>query len=360
MGLFTPIWMKEFYGVSENTRNKRAKAKAAVEKMSDPAKLKQAALLAPDEEVAKAACGRIDDDETLAEIAMRAKTRGASDFAARRIKDQALLRKVALEAEPRKGGPTAASRIADQEALGEVACNAADYYTREKAFELIKDLGAVMNLIRTGNDVRLFLLADRVQGDENLREVLFERFHPEAVAYDRDLSTHEKEEIFKAIAVAAGKLREPEDIERALEVFGPRCAAGYYAEPVAKVVERRKASLEAKRLSGQLVLVCKTCGGVVHYIEDYDTEDGNWAKMCWFTCGCNLVGGGPRNNGDYDKPSNVEMAARAGRFEGKVIHLCPTCLGLAGSSPNACRIPACRCREKQRDPLVVPFSPAEW
>ena len=358
MGLFTPMWMKEFYGVSENTRKKRAKAKAAVEKMSDPAKLKEVALLAPDEEVAEVACGRIEDDESLAEIAMRAKNSRASRSAAYGIKDQALLRKVALEADSDKGGPAAASGITDQEALGEVACNARDYFARKKAFELIKDLDVIMNLIRTGNDVHCFMLADRVVGDANLREVLFERFDPEAVAYDKVLGAYEKEMIFKAIAVAAGKLKEPEDIERALEVFGPRCAAGYYAEPVAKVVERRKATVEAQRLSGQLVLVCKTCGGVVNYIEDFDTEGGG--KLCWFTCGCSRVGGGPRKNGDYDKPSNVEMAARAGRFQGKVVHLCPTCLGLAGSSPHACKIPACRCRENQHDPLVVPFSPAEW
>ena len=63
MGLFTPIWMT-------TKEEKIPKAIAAVEKMSDPAKLKTIATSARSGRIRAAACTRITDRDTLSEIAM--------------------------------------------------------------------------------------------------------------------------------------------------------------------------------------------------------------------------------------------------------------------------------------------------
>ncbi len=63
MGLFAPIWMT-------TKEEKIPKAIAAVEKMSDPAKLKTIAMNANFGKIRVAACTHITDRDTLAEIAM--------------------------------------------------------------------------------------------------------------------------------------------------------------------------------------------------------------------------------------------------------------------------------------------------
>ncbi len=62
MGLFTPIWMTD-------KKDKVPKAIAAVEKVTDLAKLKTIAMSANLTKIRVAACARISDQDTLAEIA---------------------------------------------------------------------------------------------------------------------------------------------------------------------------------------------------------------------------------------------------------------------------------------------------
>lgn len=62
MGLFTPTWMTD-------KEEKISKAIAAVEKVSDPAKLKAIATSAHFGKIRVAACARITDRDTLAEVA---------------------------------------------------------------------------------------------------------------------------------------------------------------------------------------------------------------------------------------------------------------------------------------------------
>ena len=326
MGLFKPIWMKA---------NKPEKAIAAIEAMSDPSELKDAALHAPNPEVAKAACRRIDDDEALAEIAMGTQSMLVANLAVSRIKDQRALKRVSLEA--------TGSNV------------------RKEALSKLQDQDAIMDLIRSG-DVRFLVLADRVSDQENLREVVFDRLDVEGVAYDCQLSIREKEEVFKSIAVAVGKLKDRDDIDRAASIFGDRCPAGSYVDPVRAVLEKKRLSAMMKQTSGQLVLVCKKCGNLVKYQEDYNSEDGSWAKDGWFACGHGDVSGGPRRtSGEYDKPSPVSIEVRTERIDEKEsVFLCPTCLKLKANSPNSCMIPACTCREKSELNVVVPFSPAVW
>ena len=326
MGLFKPIWMKA---------NKPEKAIAAIEAMSNPSELKDVALHAPNPEVAKAACRRIDDDGALAEIAMGTQSRLVAGLAVSRIKDQRTLKRIALEASDSNAQEDALSKLRDQE--------------------------VIMDLIRSG-DAHFLVLADCISDQENLREVVFDHLDVEGVAYDRQLSMREKEGIFKSIAVAVGKLRNRDDIDRAISIFSDGCPAGSYADPIREVLEKKRLSTMLKQTSGQLVLVCKRCGNLVTYQEEHNTEDGSWGKDGWFSCGHGDVSGGPRRtSGRYDKPSPVSIEVRTERIDKKgSVFLCPTCLKLKGNSPNSCMIPACTCNEKSKLNVVVPFSPAEW
>jgi len=326
MGLFKPVWMKA---------NKPEKAIAAIEAMSDLSELKDVALHAPNSEVAKAACKRIDDDEALADIAMSTQSIRIAGFAVSRINDQSALKRIALEATSSDVRADALSKLRDQD--------------------------AIMDLIRSGN-ARFLVLADRISDQENLREVMFDRLDVEGVAYDQQLSIREKEEVFKSIAAAVSKLRNRDDIDRAVSIFCDRCPGGSYVDPVRAVLEKKRLRTMLKQTSGQLVLVCKKCGNLVKYQEDYNTEDGSWAKDGWFSCGHGDVGGGPRRtNRQYDKPSPVSIEVRTERIDEKEsVFLCPTCLKLKGNSPNSCMIPTCTCHEKSKLNVVVPFSPAEW
>ena len=360
MGLFEPAWMFDFDATPVSKRGKKLdKAIVAVKRIANPEKLKEVALLAPYSEVAKTAIARIDDQADLADVAIGAKSGRAAAEAAKRINDPALLKKVALEAGSFKGGDAAASRLTDQRALAEVACRSVSDRTREKALERIKDPTVVMECLRRG-EVSLFASAGCLSSQEDLREAVFDLFDAEAVAYDRSLSQQKKEALFKGVAAAVGKLRGIDNYERAVAVFGDGCPAGIYAEPVYQIAKSRLVGLQARLASGQVTLVCEKCGEPVWYNEDHDSEDGSWSKSGWFSCAHGHVGGGPRRNGDYEKPRCAVMVPSRERIQGSVVHLCPKCLKLRGDSPHGCMIPSCTCRERAEYPVVVRFSSAQW
>ena len=326
MGLFKPAWMTD--------KGKKAdKALAAVGRMDDPSELAEVVLNAPLKNVAEAALERIHDEATLADLAIRGKGWSVASHASEYMTDQDLLVKVAKNAVTNTARNGALRRIEDQSVLVELACSKRS---------------------------TLLLPALKLIGPDGMRELALERLDPDEIAYDRDLTAYEKDEIFKVIATVVGTFGGA-DLERAYAIYGDGCAAGVYAKPVQAVLENKKIQQQLSQTAGEAHLSCAKCEeGLVLYEEDYDTESGSWAKSSWFHCAHGHSGGGVRRNGDYEKPTFVKVSASSYHIDGTTIHLCPNCLKTVSSSPNACKIPECTCREKAPYHVVVQFSPAVW
>lgn len=172
MRLFEPAW-------KTGKREKLDEALAAVRKIDDPGKLREAALFAYLPEVQSAALeritdprvlsevilanstayeirreavSRISDPEILAEIAMQRQAYPADGDAIAMLSDPEQLRRIALS---EQGGEQdkAVYKIDDQQVLGEIAVNAKKGSARKTAIRCITDPGILLNIMFSAEEV---------------------------------------------------------------------------------------------------------------------------------------------------------------------------------------------------------------
>lgn len=296
MGLFDPIWMYEGGNRSGDSWEKQKRKR----------------------EKALAAVANMSDQAELKEVALKAPNPNVAEAAALRVEGQDALAEIAVDALSGTAARAAIRRIDDQGLLKKVAIAGSRNGSAGDAARRITDLDALIQVARISASWNA----------QNAAEI--------------------------AIAETVYALED----EAAIDQILLRFALGDDGEQVRAAAKIRKAELQAARISGHLVLVCDTCGEIVRYSEDIDTEDPNWATSAWFHCDCGAVRGGPDRSGGYKPPTHTKLAVSEEPVEGKVVHLCPACLRLSAGSHDPCKIPKCTCDVKKAAPAVARFSPA--